>query len=215
MKITKHVHACVELESDGRGLLIDPGTFAPNAAELIARASAVLLTHEHFDHVDAELLDAALSSRTDLSVWGPDSITSRWTEKYPDRVHPVRSGDTFTANGLNVAVYGGAHARIHADLPPVSNVGYLVEETVYHPGDSYHVPDAAIPVLLVPTSGPWTKLSEAVDWVRAVNPETIIQIHEIMLSETGQRSAAMFLSPSMLTRVPLTLLPAGESADVG
>ncbi len=214
MKITKHAHACVELDHDGHGLLIDPGAFTPNAAELIARASAVLITHEHYDHVNTEALDAELSSRTDLSVWGPSSVTGRWTGEYPGQVHTVRHGDTFIANGLNVAVHGETHASIHADIPRVANVGYLVEGSVYHPGDAYHVPDAAVSTLLVPTSGPWTKLGEAVDYVRAVNPDNIIQIHEIMLSEAGQQAAARFLSPSMLTRVALTLLPAGESMDV-
>jgi hypothetical protein len=65
--------------------------------------------------------------------------------------------------------------------------------------------------LLLPTSGPWTKLGEAVDFVRSVRPEQVVQIHETMLSEAGQRSAAMFISPKMLTQVQLTIVPAGET----
>ena len=214
MKITKHAHACVELDSDGCNLLIDPGTFTPNAAGLIARASAVLITHDHADHVDTPVLEAALGSRTDLSVWGPAPVTERWTGQYPDRVHTVRHGDTFTANGLNVAVHGHKHAGIHPDIPQVANVGYLVEGAVYHPGDAYHVPDAAVSTLLVPTSGPWTKLGEAVDYIRAVNPDTIIQIHEVMLSAAGLHSTATLLSPSMLSKTALIQLPAGESMDL-
>jgi L-ascorbate metabolism protein UlaG (beta-lactamase superfamily) len=214
MKITKHAHACVELERAGRTVLVDPGAFTPNAADLIARTNAVLITHEHFDHVDAEQLDGALSTRDDLSIWGPASVTDRWAGQYPDRVHSVRHGDTFTANGLDVAVHGERHAIIHPDIPQVSNVGYLIGGSVYHPGDAYHVPDAAVSTLLVPTSGPWTKLGEAVDWIRAVKPETMIQIHEIMLSEAGQQSTARFLSPEMLTEVPLIIVPVGESVDV-
>jgi L-ascorbate metabolism protein UlaG (beta-lactamase superfamily) len=214
MKLTKHTHACVELEHDGGAVLVDPGAFTPNAAELLARAKAVLITHEHFDHVDADALGAALSARDDLSVWGPASVTGRWADQYPDRVHSVRHGDTFTANGLDVAVHGERHAIIHADIPQVTNVGYLIGGSVYHPGDAYHVPDASVSTLLVPTSGPWTKLGEAVDWIRAVKPDAMIQIHEIMLSETGQNSMATFLSPEMLTEVTLTILPIGESLDV-
>lgn len=214
MKITKHAHACVELEHDGGAVLVDPGAFTPDAAELIARAKAVLITHEHFDHVDAETLGTALGNRDDLSVWGPASVTDRWSREYPGRVHNVRDGDTFTANGLDVAVHGERHAIIHADIPQVTNVGYLIGGSVYHPGDAYHVPDAGVSTLLVPTSGPWTKLAEAVDWVRAVKPGTMIQIHETMLSEIGQNSMARFLNPEMLTEVPLTILAAGESLTV-
>ncbi|HEY0719097.1 MAG TPA: MBL fold metallo-hydrolase [Streptosporangiaceae bacterium] len=214
MKIIKHAHACVELEHDGGAVLIDPGGFTPDTAGLIARAKAVLITHEHFDHVDSETLGTALSARDDLSVWGPASVTDRWSREYPGRVHPVRDGDTFTANGLDVAVHGERHAIIHADIPQVANVGYLIGGSVYHPGDAYHVPGASVSTLLVPTSGPWTKLAEAVDWVRAVKPDTMIQIHEIMLSDIGQNSMKRFLSPEMLTEVPLTILPAGESLSV-
>ncbi len=214
MKITKHAHACVELERDGRTVLVDPGAFTPNAAELIARTAAVLITHEHFDHVDADALDVALNARDDLSVWGPATVTDRWAEQYPGRVHSVRHGDTFTADGLDVTVHGERHAIIHRDIPQVTNVGYLIGGSVYHPGDAYHVPDAAVSTLLVPTSGPWTKLGEAVDWIRAVKPETMIQIHDIMLSEVGQQSTARFLGPEMLTEVPLTILPVGDSLDV-
>ena len=65
--------------------------------------------------------------------------------------------------------------------------------------------------LLVPTSGPWTKMAETVDFVRAVRPETLVQIHDILLSEIGQQGAAMFLSPKMLTEVALTIVPVGET----
>ncbi|WP_432840521.1 MBL fold metallo-hydrolase [Dactylosporangium sp. CA-092794] len=214
MKITKHAHACVELESDGRRILIDPGTFTPNAAELVDAATAVLVTHEHFDHVDEGLLTTALRRRDDLVVWGPEAVTGRWLADHPGRVHTVRGGDRFTANGLSVEVHGDVHATIHPDIPLVANVGYLVEGSVYHPGDAYHVPAAEVSTLLLPTSGPWTKLGEAADYVRAVGPRTVVQIHELMLSDLGQRSVATFLGPAMLSAVPLTQLAAGESLDV-
>jgi L-ascorbate metabolism protein UlaG (beta-lactamase superfamily) len=214
MKITKHAHACVELDHDGQGIVIDPGTFTPNAVDLIAKASAVLITHEHYDHVHAEALGNALSGRDDIELWGPSAVMGRWADDYPDRVHVVRDGDTFTANGIEVAVHGELHASIHSDVPQVANVGYLVEGSVFHPGDSYHVPTAPVTTLLLPTSGPWTKLAEAVDYTRAVNPANLIQIHELMLSDAGQGSMAMFLNPSMLTAVGLTILPVGESLEV-
>jgi hypothetical protein len=76
------------------------------------------------------------------------------------------------------------------------------------------VPPVPVRTLLVPTSGPWTKFGEAVDFVRAVNPESAVQIHEVMLSEVGQQSMAMFISPKMLTDVSLTIVPAGDTITV-
>ena len=51
MRLTKLEHACVRLEKDGVILVIDPAAWSmPRALE---GASAVLVTHEHFDHFDA------------------------------------------------------------------------------------------------------------------------------------------------------------------
>ena len=41
-----------------------------------------------------------------------------------------------------------------------------------------------------------------------------MQIHEIMLSEVGQQSMAMFISPKMLTEVSLTIVPVGDAITV-
>lgn len=214
MRITKHAHACVELSRGEAHVLVDPGTFTPNAAELVAAARAVLVTHEHFDHVDVELITSALRTRADLEVWGPSAVVERWTDEHGDRVHIVAPGDEVMAGGLSVSVHGGEHALIHRDVPRVANVGYVVEGEVYHPGDAYTPPAVDVSTLLLPTSGPWTKLGEAVDFVRAVGAATVVQIHELMLSEVGQGSYARFLGPDMLGTVPLTLLPVGGSLDV-
>src|SRR6266540_4001154 len=52
MRLVKYTHACVRLERDGAVLVIDPGTFSER--EALAGASAVLVTHEHYDHLDPD-----------------------------------------------------------------------------------------------------------------------------------------------------------------
>jgi L-ascorbate metabolism protein UlaG (beta-lactamase superfamily) len=213
MQLTKHTHACVTLSKEGSGLLIDPGTFNPNAAELAASAGTILITHEHFDHFDEEAIAVALEARPELRVYGPAAVVDRWQARR-GQVTPVVEGERFEVDGFEVDVFGGLHAPIHQDIPQVANVGYLIDGRLYHPGDSYYVPAAPVTTLLVPTSGPWTKFGEAVDFVRAVNPQSAVQIHEIMLSDIGQQSAAMFISPKMLTDVSLTIVPVGDTITV-
>jgi len=213
MELTKHTHACVTFDKGGSRLLLDPGTLTPNAAELAAGAGTILITHEHFDHFDEAAVAAALEARPELRVYGPAAVVDRWQARR-GQVTAVAEGDRFDAGGFDVAVFGGLHASIHQDIPQVANVGYLIDERVYHPGDSYYVPPAPVTTLLVPTSGPWTKFGEAVDFVRAVSPEAAVQIHEIMLSEIGQQSMAMFISPKALTDVSLTIVPVGDTITV-
>ncbi|MEV4350576.1 MBL fold metallo-hydrolase [Actinoplanes sp. NPDC049596] len=220
MKLTKYDHACVTLTKDGRTLLIDPGTFTPDAKRVIGEADAVLITHEHFDHFDDALVRAAMWERPSLRVYGPAEVTGKLAEEAPDspggladRLTTVQPGDSLEVAGFAITAHGGRHALIHRDIPQIDNVGYLVDGAVYHPGDAYVAPDAPIPTLLLPTSGPWTKFGEAADFVRAVRPERILQIHELMLSDLGQNSAAMLLGENGLTGLPLHRLSPGESLE--
>ncbi|MFJ3224586.1 MBL fold metallo-hydrolase [Streptomyces sp. NPDC086783] len=214
MKLTKHAHACVTLEKDNARLVIDPGTFTPDAGAAVAGADAVLVTHEHIDHFDEQLVAAALESRPELHVYGTAAVAAA-LGSHGGRVHSVVAGDTFTVGTLDVSVHGHRHALIHADIPCPDNVGYLLDGgAVYHPGDAYFAPDAAVRTLLLPTSGPWTKLGEAADYVRSVEPERIIQIHELMLSDLGQQSTANILGENGLTGTPITRLAPGTSIQL-
>jgi len=213
VKLTKHDHACVGFEKEGASLVIDPGSFSRDAAEIIAGAEAVLLTHEHFDHVNEAAINEALAARPDLRVYAPGSLAATFGA-HPDQFTAVSAGDELKIAGFSVSVHGTTHAVIHPDIPAVPNVGYLVDGAVYHPGDAYFVPDATVTTLLLPTSGPWTKLGEAVDYVRAVRPQQIVQIHEMLLSEIGQNFGATILGEKGLTGIPFAMIPPGESLTV-
>ena len=212
MQLTKHAHACVTLTRDDARIVLDPGAFTPDAAQVVAAAEAVLITHEHFDHFDEDLIARSLEARPELRVYGPASVVGRWSARQ-GQVMAVAAGDSVTVAGFEISVFGETHARIHRDIPLVTNVGYLIEG-VYHPGDAYHAPEAPVETLLLPTSGPWTKLGEAVDYVGEVAPQRLIQIHEAMLSEVGQQSYARFLGPEMLGKTPLIIVPVGDSIAV-
>ncbi len=213
MEMTKHAHACVTLDRNDGHVLIDPGTFTPNAAALIAETATILLTHEHADHVDEALIAQALDARPELKVYGPLAVVSRWKARR-DQLVAVVDGDRLSIEGFDIAVFGDRHAPIHHDIPSCANVGFLVDGRLFHPGDDYFVPPTPVSTLLLPTSGPWTKVGQAADYVRVMHPDQVVQIHEAMLSEIGQQSMAMFLSPKMLTSVPLTIVPVGDTMTV-
>jgi L-ascorbate metabolism protein UlaG (beta-lactamase superfamily) len=211
MELTKHTHATVVLSKGDGTLVIDPGAYTPNSADLVAGTSAVLITHDHPDHFDAGILNAALDAQPELHVWAPANVVAELGE-HDGRVVAVSAGDAFGAAGFDIAVFGENHAVIHPDIPLMSNVGYLVDGSVYHPGDAYFVPDATVETLLVPTSGPWAKLGELVDYVRAVKPTRAVQIHDLMLSEPGKGSFAQFTN--QLTGLELITLRDGDSITV-
>ncbi|SEP54485.1 L-ascorbate metabolism protein UlaG, beta-lactamase superfamily [Amycolatopsis saalfeldensis] len=213
MRLTKHAHACVELVKDGPSIVFDPGTLTPGAKDAIARAGAVFITHEHFDHFDEALVAEALERQPELQVFGPSAVLEKLGD-HGGRVRAVAAGDVIEAAGFRLTVHGERHASIHPDIPNVDNVGYLVDGSLFHPGDAYFAPDAPVSTLLLPTSGPWTKLGEAADFVRAVRPARVIQIHELMLSDLGRRSTATLLGEDGLTGVAVTEVPVGDSVEL-
>lgn len=105
---------------------------------------------------------------------------------FPGRVHTVGHGDTFTAAGFDVQVHGELHAVIHPDLPRITNVGFLVESSVFHPGDAFTVPEQPVETLMLPVHAPWNKISEVIDYVREVAPQRAIDIHDVLLKDLAR-----------------------------
>jgi L-ascorbate metabolism protein UlaG (beta-lactamase superfamily) len=180
MKLTKKAHACVRLEKDGRTLVIDPGGFSEEDAAL--GADAILVTHEHADHFDEGRLRAGLEANPAAEIWTLRSVAEQLAAAFPGRVHTVGDGDVFTAAGFEVEVHGELHAVIHPDIPRVTNVGYLVDGAVFHPGDALTVPGRPVDTLFLPVMAPWNKISEVIDYVREVKPRRAIDIHDALLT---------------------------------
>ncbi|SDB90915.1 L-ascorbate metabolism protein UlaG, beta-lactamase superfamily [Sanguibacter gelidistatuariae] len=193
MELTKHGHACVVLTKDGSRLVIDPGSFtAPDAMDA---ATAILITHEHLDHFQAETLLAALEADPALKVW-TNSAVAETLGSHRGRVRAVGQDDAFEAGGFEVKVFGEWHEVVHPDLPRVRNVGFLVDDVVFHPGDAYTVPGQAIDTLLTPLYSPWSSVTGLVDWVREVGPCQTFSVHDAPLNDIGHAMMNRFLGPA-------------------
>jgi hypothetical protein len=128
-------------------------------------------------------------------------------------VTTVASGESFEAAGFRVRAYGGWHAEIHPDVPRVPNLGYLVNDVLYHPGDSFDLPDnATVDTLFVPVSGPWLKISESVEFVRAVAPRRAYALHDGLLNEAGFKVTDANMAK--LARTEYARLASGDAVTV-
>ncbi|MFC5719235.1 MBL fold metallo-hydrolase [Streptomyces gamaensis] len=193
MMLTKRGHACVRLEKNGRTLVIDPGGFSePHAA---AGADAVLVTHEHPDHFDAGRLRAALEANPEAELWTLRSVAEQMAAAFPGRVHTVGEGDAFSAAGFEVQVHGQLHAVIHPDIPRITNVGYLVDGSVFHPGDALTVPGVPVDTLMVPVMAPWNKVGEIIDYLREVGPRRAVDVHDALLTDLARPVYDRMLGP--------------------
>jgi L-ascorbate metabolism protein UlaG (beta-lactamase superfamily) len=171
MKLTHLGHACLLVETGDARLLLDPGTMSDFAT--LTDLTAVLVTHQHPDHLDADRVAALLAANPGARlVVDPDTGAA-----FPDAV-VARPGERLMFGRTSVDVHGGLHAAVYGDVPGCTNSAYLIDDgALFHPGDSFATPPGQVDVLAVPVDGPWLKLAEAVDYVRAVAPRVAVPIH--------------------------------------
>jgi L-ascorbate metabolism protein UlaG (beta-lactamase superfamily) len=178
MRITHFGHSCLLLDTGAARLLFDPGSFSAGF-ESVRGLDAVLVTHQHVDHLDADRLHPLLDANPGAHLI-VDSGSAEQLGEVPHEV--VAPGAVVEVAGARVDVLGGQHAVIHPDIPVIANNAYLVDGTHLHPGDSFMPPGEPVDVLFLPTGAPWLKIAEAVDYLRAVAPRTAVPIHEAVLS---------------------------------
>jgi L-ascorbate metabolism protein UlaG (beta-lactamase superfamily) len=184
VKVTHLGHACLLVETATARLLLDPGTMS--AFEDVRDLDAVLVTHQHPDHVDVGRLTTLLAANpTAQLIVDADSVTA--VPDLPAGFVVAGPGDRLTFGSSTVDVLGGIHAAVYGPVPGCTNSAYLVDDgALLHPGDSFFVPEQDVDVLAVAIDAPWLKLAEAVDYVNAVAPRVAIPVHEGEATDPGK-----------------------------
>ncbi|NNC11027.1 MBL fold metallo-hydrolase [Planctomonas sp. JC2975] len=186
MKLTKLEHAALIVESEGQKLFIDPGSFSTPITDATDTV-AVVITHEHADHWTPEQLNRILETSPDATIYGPEGVAAAASDF---KVTTVHAGDTVEAGPFTLRFFGGKHAVIHSSIPIVDNVGVVVNDALVYPGDSFAAPDLSeINVLAVPSSAPWLKASEFIDYVLGLKPRHAFATHEMVSSVVGKQMA--------------------------
>jgi L-ascorbate metabolism protein UlaG (beta-lactamase superfamily) len=211
MQLTKLGHACVRLQKAGATLVIDPGSWS--GPDALTGANAVLVTHEHADHLDADAIRTAMTADGDLQLWSNAAVTGQFGE-FGDRVHTVAEGDTFTTAGFDVQVQGQHHAVIVREIPVVRNVGFRVDGEVFHPGDSFTVPAERVGTILVPVSAPWLKFAEVDQYIRAAGAARGYAIHDAIMSKFGVGLVSNLLKVVSPADAPVIRLEPGTTVDL-
>lgn len=178
MQLTHFGHSCLLATISDTTALFDPGNFS-HGFEGITGLSAILITHQHPDHADTTRLPALLDANPQAKLYADPQTAAQLGEPWT----AVHVGDEFTIGSINVRGVGGKHAVIHPEIPVIDNISYLLGDDEHparfmHPGDALFVPGEPVDVLATPAAAPWMKVSEAVDYLRAVAPRAAVPIHQ-------------------------------------
>lgn len=191
MQLTHFGHSCLLADfpsrsGEGSTILFDPGVFS-HGFEGITGLSAILITHQHPDHADVDRLPALIEANPQAALYADPQTAAQLGDPW----RAVNAGDEFTVGDLTVRGVGGKHAVIHPELPVIDNISYLVGDDAHaarlmHPGDALFVPGEPVDVLATPAAAPWLKISEAVDYLRAVAPTHAVPIHQAIIDPVGR-----------------------------
>jgi len=196
MKLTKFQHACFVVEKDGSSVVVDPGNLTHDFI-MPKHVAAVFITHNHGDHLDNQLVITILRANPKAILLAHESILADYKN---ENTQAVTVGETVDAGGISLKFVGGTHEPIDIAIPTPPNIGVIIENRLYYPGDSYFAPEQTITELLLPISAPWLTIGKAMDLVRILKPANTFPTHDAILSTEGQA-----LVDGMATKITASL----------
>lgn len=174
MRVTKYPQSCLVVEVAGTRLAVDPGTLVTarhDVAEL-GRLDAVLYTHRHHDHLDVEVVDRLLAQ--DVTLYGNADVVELLGAA---RCTLVEDGRPFTVGGVGVVPRDLPHVVMVDGAPGPPNTGFVVADTLFHPGDGIELAGLAVPAAAIPIAGPSISFRDAYRFVRQLGADHVIPIH--------------------------------------
>lgn len=187
MKITRFGHACLLVETDGARILIDPGVFS-QGFESLNDLDAVVVTHQHPDHLDQDRLPALLAVNPGTRLLVDPQTHDLLSAKGIDCA-TLTAGEAVELKDVTLTPVGRLHAVIHDYVPRIDNVGVVVTAggvRLYHPGDAYDGEPGDVDVLAVPLTAPWASVKETIAFVRRISARVAIPIHDMTASDAGR-----------------------------
>ncbi len=172
MKVTKYPQSCLLLEKGGHRIVIDPGVFftAKYGRQELGKVEAVLYTHQHPDHYDPAL--AKVLQAEGVPLYGNESVC-----KLIEAGCQLSSDGGFGIAGFEIIPHDLAHCVMADGSAGPQNTGYIVDGTLFHPGDGIEAQGLKVDNIALPIAGPSISLHEAFKFALSVGAKKIIPVH--------------------------------------
>lgn len=212
MKITKIGHCCLVLEMPGAKIMTDPGSFTIEGQEKVTGIDLIVVTHEHGDHFHVPSVKVLLEKNPGVTVVA-NSAVGKLLEAQGIKAVIVGDGQIAEVKGIKIEGFGKDHAPIYGAMGRVENTGYMIADKFYFPGDNFQTPNGKpVDVLALPVAAPWLKISETVDFAKAVKARTAFGVHDGMIQPQFRGFTAQILK-NFVPETEYVALADGESRE--
>lgn len=172
LEIERNIQSSFRIKGGGLVVYIDPHRVSGDD-----KADLILVSHEHFDHLDPSAIAAIQKEDTVIVANAPCARRL----KGKGNIVSIEEGGSVTEKGLEIRAVPGYNS-FH---PRGFNIGFLFAmegKKVYHAGDTDRVPEMAelsgVDIALIPIGGTFTMDEpQAAEAVKAMKPNTVIPMH--------------------------------------
>lgn len=184
MKIRKLGHCCLVIETDGKKIMTDPGSYTVEKQSKEFGIDLVLITHEHGDHLHIESLKNVLANNPKAKVITNEGVGKLLREAGIE-YEVLKNKITQEISGVELEAHDCKHEEIFEEFGQVQNTGYFIDKRLFYPGDSFYNPGKPVEILALPVAGPWTAIRNAMKYVLGIKPKVCFPVHDGMLNSFG------------------------------
>jgi L-ascorbate metabolism protein UlaG (beta-lactamase superfamily) len=181
MEVTKYIHSCLLVKTDGKTILIDPGEFTYSSKTLnintIDTLDYLLITHEHADHMHLPFIKEILERFPNVKILTNSSVKNLLAKE-------GINSEIESTEFINIETV--PHEKVFGIEVP-KNVKFRIGNELTHPGDSFHF-SSSTRILALPLQAPWGTLTEAVELAESLKPEVILPIHDWHWNDQARES---------------------------
>lgn len=184
MKIKKLGHCCLVIETNGKKIITDPGSYTEEQQEKESNVDLILISHEHSDHCSIESLKKVIKNNPNAVIITNDGVGKLLT-KEGIKYEVLKDKSSKDFSGVEIEVYDCKHEEIFQVFGQVFNTAFFIDKKLFCPGDSYFSINKPVDILALPVAGPWTNIKDAVNYALKINPKVCFPVHDGMLNHFG------------------------------
>lgn len=207
MKLTRYFQSCILVEDGRARVLIDPSGQEKDNLGKFGKLDAVLYTHEHADHFDADMAQAFVEQGS-----APVYANAATAKLIKASTTEVSDGQEFDVNGLKIKALELPHCLMPDGSEGPQNTGYLIGGKLFHPGDGKALEDLSVDNLALPIIGPDVSPKDAFDFIKQLSAKKVIPIHYDSWGARPEVYASM--AERFKLPVEIVVLQNGQSTEI-